>query len=64
MVITKAGKSSEAKGEFKFVCKKCECEWCADRSDKELHISPPCVPFFTYMKCPNCGQMTYDREEV
>ena len=49
-------------GEFKFTCKSCGCEWEADRTDDELHISPPFLPFYTYMKCPNCGCSTNDRE--
>ena len=48
--------------EFKFICRNCGCEWEADRTDNELHISPPCLPFFTFMDCPNCGCRTNDRE--
>lgn len=62
MQITKAGNSEfTRKEEFFFRCKKCGCEWYAGRGDKELHISPPCFEFFTYMECPNCGEMAYDR---
>lgn len=48
--------------EFKFICRNCGCEWEADRTDNELHISPPFLPFYTYMNCPNCGMYTQDRE--
>lgn len=48
--------------EFRFKCKECGCEWEADRTDKGLYISPPGFPFFTRMRCPNCGKLTYDRK--
>ena len=64
MQITKVGNLEfTKKGEFFFHCKKCGCEWYADRGDKELHISPPICRFYTYMECPNCGEMTDDRDE-
>lgn len=63
MNIIKSGDVTKSKnGEFHFTCKHCGCEWYADREDSELHISPPCVEFFTYMKCPNCNRTTYDRD--
>lgn len=55
-------KQGAAYGEFNFSCKNCGCEWSANRTDKELHISPPCLPFYTYMNCPNCGTFTTDRK--
>lgn len=62
MTIIKAGKASkQERGEFFFRCEKCGCEWYADRGDKGLKISPPCVEFYTYMSCPNCGHQTFDR---
>ena len=62
MNIRKTGDiSKQRRGEFSFKCKNCGCEWDANRSDKGLNISSPCVEFYTYMKCPNCGRMTYDR---
>lgn len=62
MTIIKAGDSSKAKkGEFFFHCKNCGCEWYANRGDEGLKISPPCFEFFTYMKCPNCKKVVYDR---
>jgi hypothetical protein len=63
MNIIKPGKPQMQKhGEFYFKCKKCGCEWDADRGDEGFGISPPCMEFFTYMPCPCCGDMTYDRE--
>lgn len=53
MVITKQGKSQKSKGEFSFSCKKCGCEWKAERS--EVTFSPPCLPYAVHCKCPNCG---------
>lgn len=61
MVIIKPGDSSKAEGEFYFECKECGCVWTADRGDSGLKISPPCCEFFAYMKCPNCGETSYDR---
>lgn len=62
MKIVNAGnKEFSSRGEFHFKCKKCDCEWYADRTDKELHISPPMLSFYTYMNCPNCGRYTEDR---
>lgn len=49
------------RGEFHFLCKKCGCEWYADRGDKGLKISPPCCEFYAYMDCPNCNSYTADR---
>ena len=57
MIIKNSGKSQ--KGEFYFKCRNCGCEWYADRG--EVKISPPCVEFYTYMKCPTCGTVCYDR---
>ena len=63
MKIVNAGDVNYSeKGEFHFKCARCGCEWYANREDPELHISPPCVEFFTYMACPNCGKTTHDRE--
>ena len=61
MVIINTGDVSKAKGEFNFKCKECGCEWYANRGDKGLRISPPYCEFFAYMKCPNCGETSYDR---
>lgn len=61
MIITKHGNMSRAKGEFRFCCEECGCEWCADRGDNGLHISPPFVEFYAYMNCPCCGELTIDR---
>lgn len=56
MVITKHGTPQKISGGYNFVCKKCGCEWNANRGDKGLKFSPPCCEFYTYMKCPNCGK--------
>lgn len=62
MTITKPGDPAKMhRGEFSFRCKKCGCEWNADRGDKGLKISPPCCEFFAYMDCPNCGSYAEDR---
>ena len=61
MKIAKLGVSQKAAGEFHFTCPNCGCEWYADRGDKGIKISPPCVEFFAYMKCPNCNKTVYDR---
>lgn len=58
MHITKLGNPQKGRGEFLFRCKKCGCEWYADRSDKELKISPPCCEFYVYMNCPSCKSYT------
>lgn len=58
MNIINPGKTTR-KGEFYFKCRNCGCEWYADRG--EVKISPPCVEFYTYMKCPNCRAVCYDR---
>lgn len=56
MQIIKVGDISKAKkGEFHFICKKCGCEWYADRGDKGLIIAPPCCEFSVDMKCPTCN---------
>ena len=63
MKIIKSGDTNKSKqGEFHFTCKHCGCEWYGDRSDEGLRISPPCMPFYTSMKCPNCDKTTYDRD--
>lgn len=61
MTITKPGDPTKSHGEFSFRCKKCGCEWNADRDDRGLKISPPCVEFYAYMDCPNCESFTKDR---
>lgn len=55
MVITKHGTPQKISGGYNFVCKKCGCEWNARRGDKGFYISPPCMEFFVYMNCPECG---------
>lgn len=62
MTITKCGDVSKAKGEFRFACEYCGCEWTADRGDEGLKISPPCFEFFAYMKCPNCKMNARDKD--
>ena len=60
--IVKSGNpEARKKGEFHFICKKCGCEWYAGRGKDEAKISPPCVEFYAYMNCPNCGKFTADR---
>lgn len=61
MNIIKHGDINKRTGEFRFKCKKCGCEWFADRGDNGLKISPPCVEFYAYMNCPDCGKCTTDR---
>ena len=61
MNITKLGNTQKRRGEFFFRCKKCGCEWYADRGDEGLRFSPPCCEFYVYMKCPNCKSYTEDR---
>ena len=61
MTIIKHGDTEKRSGEFHFVCKNCGCEWRADRGDKGLKFSPPCVKFYAYMRCPDCGKITFDR---
>ena len=63
MFITKPGRKIETVGEFRFACKRCGCEWNADRGDNGLHISPPCCEFYAYMNCPNCGKETDSRND-
>ena len=60
MNIVKLGNYQNTKGEFHFICEKCECEWYADRGDKGLGISPPCFEFYAYMKCPTCKAEVID----
>ena len=61
MTIIKHGDPAKQSGAFHFTCKNCGCEWRAGRGDKGLNFSPPCVKFYAYMKCPDCGKMTFDR---
>lgn len=61
MTIIKHGDAEKRSGEFRFVCTNCGCEWMADRGDKGLEFSPPCVEFYAYMKCPDCGKIAFDR---
>lgn len=62
MIILKPGqREMHKRGQFQFKCKRCGCEWEADRGDKELKFSPPCEQFYAYMDCPNCGNFTTDR---
>lgn len=61
MNIVKPG-IPQRNGSFHFCCKKCGCEWYADRGDKGLNFSPPCMEFFAIMSCPNCRRETVDRE--
>ena len=57
MKIVKAGKANAngCYGEFRFYCLSCECEWWANRDEKEVIITPPFMPFDVYCKCPSCG---------
>ena len=61
MNIIKLGNADCDRGEFYFICGNCGCEWTANRGDDGLKISPPCVEFYTYMKCPCCKETAYDR---
>lgn len=61
MNIIKQGNPEFITGDFYFKCKKCGCVWAANRGDRGLKISPPCMEFFTYMKCPNCNEMAYSK---
>lgn len=59
--ITKIGRPSK-RGEFLFECTNCGCEWDASRGDDGLSISPPCIEFYAYMKCPCCGKTIVDKD--
>ena len=60
MIIINFGDRSKATGKIYFKCKNCNCEWYAEI--KEVKISPPCVPLYYYMKCPNCNKTVEDRK--
>ena len=63
MTIVKSGDVTKSKkGEFHFICKHCGCEWYGDRGKGGLKISAPGLPFYAYMKCPNCDKTTLDRD--
>ena len=63
MTIIKSGDITKSKkGEFHFICKHCGCEWYGDRGKDGLKISAPGLPFYAYMKCPNCDSIAYDRD--
>ena len=51
MIITKQGDHKKSK-DFFFICKNCGCEWLANK--QEVYISPPSLPYYVSMKCPNC----------
>lgn len=61
MVVYKEGNQDMrvSNVDFFFKCNDCGCEWGAKR--KEVNITPPCLPFAAYMKCPNCRKTVYDR---
>jgi hypothetical protein len=65
MRVVKAGKSQYRRiGEFFFYCSVCECEWKADRGDRDVSITPPCLPFDVYCKCPCCGRRASYKDSI
>lgn len=62
MFVINSGDQKKSAASYRFCCGNCGCEWMAER--KEVKISPPCLPYYVYMKCPNCRKtveaMTYD----
>lgn len=65
MFIAKCGDPKKSAAPYRFSCDNCGCEWTAER--KEVNITPPCLPYEVYMKCPNCKQrveaMNYEKRE-
>lgn len=52
MFIINSGNPEKSASSFHFSCDNCGCEWMAER--KEVKITPPCLPYEVYMRCPNC----------
>lgn len=63
MLIINSGDPKKNASLFRFSCDNCGCEWMAE--PKEVKITPPCLPYKVYMKCPNCRKtveaMTYEK---
>lgn len=65
MRILKTGKfQTYEAGEFFFHCSNCECEWWANRTDKNVFIAPPGWPFDVYCKCPNCNNRSSYKDSM
>ena len=66
MFIINNGNPKKSAASFRFLCNNCGCEWTAER--KEVSITPPCLLYEIYMKCPNCKQtvtaMGYEKAET
>lgn len=60
MKILKPGKPVHT--ERKFVCRGCGCEFVAVRGEYATDFY--CNEYFYKCYCPNCGNISYDSEEV
>ena len=59
MKILKCGSDIAINEEFVFKCR-CGAIWSAKR--KEVHFTPPFLPYDVYMECPYCNETRYISE--